>query len=633
MCGICGIIDFSGAPINKGLVRQMNNILVHRGPDEEGYYFNQAGSGQRMVSSVALGHRRLSIIDLASGKQPLSNEDKTIWIVFNGEIYNYRDLREELLEKGHRFRTRSDTEVIVHLYEEKGEDVFTYLNGMFALAIWDGRKQRLILARDRLGKKPVYYCLKDNRFLFASELKALLVNPEIERQIAPEALSDYLAFLYIPAPATIFKDVYKLEPATYLVCQNGQIKKYRYWEPQFEIKPNYQWKKACKDFLDLLEDVVQIRLESEVPLGAFLSGGIDSSTVVAVMARLMQRPVDTTSIGFKEVSFNELPYARQVAQRYHTHHNEHILEPDFIRYLPRIIYHLDEPFADSSALPTYLLCQMTRRHVTVALSGDGGDENFAGYTRYSSAMREELWRRHLPLLSRRLVFTLFSLFASPYLRGYTFLENLTHNLPRAAAHVLFCFDDDLKERLFTKSFKRQLGNYSSFDKMEEYFSRCQHLPPLSQLQYVDLISYLPEDIMTKVDRMSMAHALETRAPLLDYRVVEFAGSLPPEWKLKNGEGKYFLKKVLEPLLPHEILYRSKQGFSVPIGAWFRGRLQAMMEKVLFSKQALERGYFEPQFLKELWQRHLRARKWEIDLSPHLWALFVLELWHRIFIDN
>jgi len=309
------------------------------------------------------------------------------------------------------------------------------------------------------------------------------------------------------------------------------------------------------------------------------------------------------------------------------------LEPDFIQHLPKIIYHLDEPFADSSALPTYLLCQMTRRHVTVALSGDGGDENFAGYTRYDTAMKEEWLRQRLPLFIRQLVFSIFKLFASPYLRGYTSMENLTHSLPRAAAHVLFCFDDELKERLFTGSFKKQLGSHSSFDKMEEYFNHCRHLPPLSQLQYVDLISYLPEDIMTKVDRMSMAHALETRAPFLDYRIVEFAGSLPPEWKLKNGEGKYFLKKVLEPLLPPEILYRRKQGFSVPIGAWFRGRLQPLMEEVLFSKQTLKRGYFEPKFLKELWQRHLKGRKWEIDLSPHLWALFVLELWHRIFVDG
>lgn len=626
MCGICGYYNNtpdSGLIIERS-VREMCALMVHRGPDEEGIYVS---------GSIGLGHRRLSIIDLSSGQQPLSNEDGSIWIVFNGEIYNYREIREELLKKGHQFKTHSDTEVIVHLYEEYGEDLFAKLNGMFAIGLWDGIKKKLIVARDRFGKKPLYYCYKGNIFIFSSELKAILANPSIAREIDPESVSNYLSFLYIPPPKTIFRGINKLEPATYLVYQDEEVFKKRYWEPSFGSSTEMTRKSATEQFHGLLQDAVRIRLESEVPLGAFLSGGIDSSTVVAVMANILDRPVNTTSIGFREVKFNELPYAGEVSRRYATKHNEYVLEPDFIRDLARIIYHLDEPFGDSSALPTYLLCKMARRNVTVALSGDGGDENFAGYDRYLSALTEERIREQVPSFLLNLISSGLRGICSPYLRGYARTENLTLELPRAACNTFFCFDDELKKDLFTATFKGKLGDHSSLEIMDGYFKRAEGLDPLSRLQYVDLVSYLPEDILTKVDRMSMAHSLEVRAPLLDYRLVEFAGTLPAKWKIQNGLGKAFLREAVAGMIPEKVMNRSKMGFGVPVGSWFRGKLQRLMEAVLFDKRTIERGYFEPGFLRDLWARHLKGPAWQIDLSQHLWVLLVLELWHRLFIDR
>jgi len=626
MCGICGIFSSSPTSTNsiEQSVRKMCSCMVHRGPDEEGIYVS---------GPVGFGHRRLSIIDLSGGQQPQCNEDGSIWIVFNGEIYNYRGLRDELVRKGHQFKSHSDTEVIIHLYEECGEAMFGHLNGMFAIGLWDAIKKKLVLARDRLGKKPLYYCLNNGSFIFSSELKAILSNPDIPREVAPESISDYLSFLYVPPPDTIFRGIFKLEPATYLIYQEGEIYRKRYWEPKFEANADMKKTMALEQFHDILQDAVTIRMESEVPLGAFLSGGIDSSTVVAVMANLSDRPVNTTSIGFREVSFNELPYAREVSKRYATEHSEYILEADFISDLARIVYYLDEPFGDSSALPTFLLCKMTRKNVTVALSGDGGDENFAGYDRYRSALAEERIRNLVPPVLLNLLSSGVKAIFSPFLRAYARVENLALELPRAACNTFFCFDDGLKKNLFTETFRRRLGDHSSTDVMEGFFKRAAGLDPLSRLQYVDLVSYLPEDILMKVDRMSMAHSLEVRAPLLDYRLVEFAGSLPTEWKIRNGSGKAFLREAVAGMIPGKVMNRPKMGFGVPVGAWFRGRLQALMEAVLFDKRTIDRGYFEPAFLRNLWTRHLKGPAWQIDLSHLLWALLILELWHRLFVDR
>jgi asparagine synthase (glutamine-hydrolysing) len=626
MCGICGIVlpGVDSSQAGERTVRRMCSCLVHRGPDEEGVY----ASG-----SIALGHRRLSIIDLSGGRQPLCNEDGSVWVIFNGEIYNYRSIRDDLREKGHRFRTRSDTEVIVHLYEEYGDEMFGKLNGMFAIGLWDAANRKLLLARDRLGKKPLYYSMQDGKFLFASELKAILAVPEVPREVAPESVSDYLSFLYVPPPATIFRGIHKLEPATYLVFHGGEITRKRYWKPVFGSGSGLSWTSALERFQDLLQDAVRLRMESEVPLGAFLSGGIDSSSVVAVMAKLSDRPVKTTSIGFREVSFNELPYAGEVARRYATDHHEFILEADFIRDLASILYHLDEPFGDSSALPTYLLCKKMRQNVTVALSGDGGDENFAGYDRYVSALAEERIRNRVPALFLNLLFSGIKGIISPYVRSYARIENLTLDLPLAACNTFFCFDDELKGNLFTGMFRGTLGDHSSVDVMERYFRDVDGLASLSRLQYVDLVSYLPEDILMKVDRMSMAHSLEVRAPLLDYRMVEFAAGLPPQWKIRNGSGKRFLKDAVAAMIPEDILNRSKMGFGVPIGAWFRGRLHSLVEAVLFDRKTIARGYFEPAFLRNLWARHIKGPAWQIDVSHLLWVLLVLELWHRLYVDR
>jgi len=625
MCGICGVFMGGGeSTALKETVKGMCSRMTHRGPDEEGVY----ASGP-----VALGHRRLSIIDISSGQQPLCNEDGTVWVVFNGEIYNYRAIREDLIRKGHRFRTNSDTEVLVHLYEDRGEAMFELLNGMFAIGIWDGKREKLLLGRDRLGKKPLYYCRGDGKISFASELKAILADPDVPRSVLPESVSNYLSFQYIPPPATIFAGICKLEPATYLAFQDGVIRKKKFWAPDFGRKSGLSREAAIGQFQELLLDAVRIRMESEVPLGAFLSGGIDSSTVVALMAGLSDHPVNTTSIGFRESSFNELPYAREVSRRYATTHNEYVLEPDFMRDIGRIVYHLDEPFGDSSALPTYLLCGMTRRNVTVAMSGDGGDENFAGYDRYMSALLEERVRRTVPPLLLRLLFSVVKRTLSPYVRSYTRIENMALELPLAACNTFFCFDDDLKRTMFTESFRRKLGGHRSDLVMKEIFRQADGLDPLNQLQYADLSGYLPEDILMKVDRMSMAHSLEVRAPLLDYRVVEFAGSLLPEWHVRNGSGKAFLRDAVKGWIPEKVFGRPKMGFGVPIGDWFRGKLQRLMEGVLFDDRTLGRGYFEPDFLRGLWARHLRGPAWQIDVSQLLWVLLVLELWHRLYVDR
>ena len=626
MCGISGIYTFERdcGVKERDLVRTMNHKMIHRGPDDEGYCLS---------GSAALGHRRLSIIDLATGKQPMCNEDESVWVVFNGEIYNYNEWRPDLIARGHRFKTRSDTEVIVHLYEEYGERFLSRLNGMFAIALWDERNGRLILARDRIGKKPLYYHVNGERLAFASELKALLALPDVQVGINAHSIDHYLSFLCVPAAETIVSKVSKLEPATYLVCERGKIRKEHYWHLDFDRKYKGTRVQAVADLEDLLLDAVKIRLESDVPLGAFLSGGIDSSSVVALMARLAGKRVKTTSIGFTESGFNELAYARVAADHFHTDHNEKILNPNYIQYLPQIVYHLDEPFADSSALPTYLLCQVTRQQVTVALSGDGGDENFAGYDRYAWALKEERWRRTIPAFWRRLGLALGRSVLSPYWRGYTLLENLNQELLPAAARTLFCFQEEIKREIYSDAFREQLSGLSAAEQFLRSEPKNGHVSSLSRLQRADLALYLPDDILTKVDRMSMAHSLEVRAPLLDYRVVELAASFPSEWKLNDEGGKSILKEAVRPLIPAEIYHRQKMGFGIPLGRWFRNEWSRLVEKIVLSDRAIGRGYFKPAAIQKIWKIHQQHRTWHLDLGEHLWALLMLELWHRLYVDG
>jgi len=636
MCGICGIYNFDGQPVDKELLQRMNNTLVHRGPDGEGYFIE---------SNIGLGHRRLSIIDLEGGKQPMGNEDGSIQVVFNGEIYNFQELRKELRNKGHSFSTRTDTEVIVHLYEEYGEKCVEKLRGMFAFGIWDNLRKRLFLARDRLGKKPLYYFRDRKRFLFGSEMKALLQDVFIPKTIDLFAIDSYLSLLYIPSPLTIFKEIRKLPPAHYMTIDysnsaNSQIVMggpVAYWD--LEFKPDrtlseLEWMER----LDVLfKECVGVRLVSDVPLGAFLSGGVDSSAVVAYMVELLKDPVITNAIGFRERAFNELEYAGVVAERFSTHHHEYFVNPDAVGILEKLVWHLDEPFADASAIPTYYVSQVARKNVTVAVSGDGGDEVFAGYVRrYSMSCLENMWREALPKFIRQHMVGPVAKFypKGDYLPRWMRAKYMLTNLPLSPVEAYFrdmsCYLPEEKEKLYQKDFRRSLNGYSPKDHFESFFKDSTIEDHLSRIQYMDLKTYLPEDILVKVDRMSMANSLEVRSPLLDHKFIEFAATIPSNLKLNGKISKYIFKKALENRLPKKILYRGKQGFSIPVGSWLRNELREYAEDILFSDKAKQRGYFDYNYVKKIWGHHLQGLR---DHSDQLWTLLMLELWHRSFMDN
>ena len=628
MCGIAGIIHLDGqGSVNSSLLREMTALMRHRGPDDEGFY---------EAPGVGLGHRRLSIIDLDTGRQPMGNENGSIQVVFNGEIYNFLDLRRLLQSKGHVFRTRSDTEVLVHGYEEWGENLVQHLNGMFAFAVWDAKLRSLFIARDRVGKKPLYYTTNGNRFLFASELKALLCDPAVERDIDLTAIDDYLTFLYIPSPKTIFKNIFKLRPAHCLVMKNGHVRTRPYWELLFDAKSRDE-KLLTKQLDERLAEATRKRLISEVPLGAFLSGGVDSSAVVAHMAPWMKgEPLITASIGFAEKRFNELAFARQVAEKYETEHHEFVAKPRALEVIEKIVWHLDEPFGDSSALPTYYVSQLARQVVTVALSGDGGDENFAGYIRrYWHNVMEDRLRALLPLpvrqgllgpLSR--VYPKYDFLPAP-LRLKFLLANLSCSHEEAYFRDMSMFLPETKQVIYSPELKRKLKGYTPAHHFAPHFRKVRHCDILSRIQYVDIKTYMAEDILVKVDRMSMAHSLEVRCPLLDFELMEFAATIPAELKLNGRISKYILKKSLERRLPADILYRKKQGFSIPLSEWLRGDLRGYVEDTLFSRRARERGYFEYREVEKIWQRHLKGIT---DYSAHIWTLLMLELWHRVFVD-
>ncbi|MGA1794322.1 MAG: asparagine synthase (glutamine-hydrolyzing) [bacterium] len=630
MCGICGGILFDAQRVmDRGLIRRMATQLVHRGPDAEGIYCS---------GPAGLGHRRLSIIDLSPlGRQPMPNEDSSIHLVVNGEIYNYLPLRADLEKRGHTFRSRSDSEVILHLYEELGEECISSLWGMFSLALWDERRKRLLLARDRIGKKPLFYAITRDGLFFGSELKALRACPGVNLEIDTRALHHYLTFQYIPHPMTIYKGIMKLPPAHYLVWENGAIHTARYWDLDYRTKHAASSMEDLEaQFIDRFEDAVRIRLMSDVPLGAFLSGGIDSSATVAMMSRLTNAPVKTFSIGFEDHAYNELSYARKVARLFNTEHHEFIVRPNAAQILPSLIWHYDEPFADSSAIPSFYLAKMTRQGVTVALNGDGGDESFAGYERYLADRLAGVYTKVPSWMGPAAVSRIVNALPCDYrYKGFTrrlkrFVNALGERAERRYCRWICSFDNTAKAQLYTDEFASQVKNLDSYAYIEEWYARAQGDAFLDRTLYVDVHTYLPDDLMVKVDIATMAHALEARSPFLDHRLMEFAASLPHSLKLRGWHTKYFLKRAFRKILPQEILSRPKMGFGVPIDAWFRNELREMAYDTLLSRRAIERGYFRQEEVRGLLDAHCRR---QADHAYRIWALLILELWHLRFADG
>lgn len=626
MCGIVGIFDTLGSrTIDPDLLKRMNETQHHRGPDE-GDIYTEPGLG--------FGHRRLSIIDLSTGQQPLFNEDRTVAIVFNGEIYNYRELMAELQQLGFHFRTRSDTEVIVHAWEQWGEACVERLRGIFAFTIWDRKQQTLFLARDHMGVKPLFYALlPDGMFIFSSELKALRAVPGLPHAIDPRAVEDYFAYGYVPEPKTIYKSAHKLIPGHTLTLKVGSPmpESKQYWDVPFKPHFAVTQRDAEQELITRLRESVNLQMVSEVPLGAFLSGGVDSSAVVAMMAGLSKEPVNTCSIAFKDPAFDESKYAQQVASQYKTTHHTETVDTDDYSLLDTLADLYDEPYADSSAIPTYRVCQLARKRVTVALSGDGGDENFAGYRRYRYAMAENNVRSRLPSGLRKPLFGTLGKYypkadwAPRVFRAKTTFEALSRDLVEGYFHGVSIMPDRMRDQLFSDKFRTELQGYRAINVMQEHAERSPTDDPLSMIQYLDMKTYLPGDILTKVDRASMAHALEVRVPLLDHKLVEWISGLPADMKLQGGEGKYVFKKSLAPYLTDEILYRNKMGFAVPLAGWFRGPLRERVREALLGQQLADTGIFNTKFLTEIVEQHQSGRR---DYSASIWTLLMFEAFLR-----
>lgn len=619
MCGICGIFDLDQRPLRPEVVHRMADTLWHRGPDDAGYHFEPG---------VGLGHRRLSIIDISTGQQPLSNEDASIWVVFNGEIYNYLELRAELESKGHVFQTKSDTEVIVHLYEEVGEECFSRLRGMFAIALWDRRRRRAILARDRLGKKPLFYRHLGSRLVFGSELKAVSAGSEESATLDATALADYVTFLYIPAPKSIYREVDKVRAAHYLVFSEQGIREQPYWDLSFaetEERSEQQWREAI---MAALLESVRIRMMSEVPLGSFLSGGMDSSAVVACMARQQSQPVTTCTIGFKEERYSEIEHARAAAAHLHTNHCEDIVRPDAAQITERLAWHYDEPFADSSAVPSYYVAKAARERVTVALTGDGGDESFAGYKRYLYSMEDEHLRLMFPAFFRRSVIGPLGDFY-PQLEGAPRFFRAKSTLQRIARDPLEAYLDRItvpewvRTSMLSEDVIEQLRDYDPLEQFRDHYRRADGRDTLSRLQYLDVKTYLPDDICVKMDRATMAVSLEARCPFLDHKLMELAARIPPHLRLRNRSGKYILRKTISPMFPPGFLERPKQGFGVPVAEWFRADLRDWAEAILFDPN----GLFNLKHLRRIWDRHQARTQ---DHSAILWGVFMFRQWQKTF---
>lgn len=672
MCGIAGAAwSNEAAPVSAETLERMTSAIRHRGPDDAGTYFSHSPSAaspfvtqqaaMTLGPAAALGFRRLSIIDLSAGHQPLANEDNSVWIVFNGEIYNYRELRADLEARGHKFRTHTDTECIVHLYEELGPDCVHRLRGMFAFAIWDDRRKRLLLARDRVGKKPLFYRLDRGQLTFASELKALLLVPGAPRRLNVRAIDSFLCYQYVPHPDCMLLDYHKLPPGHVALFENGMLEVRRYWEPPFEPISGARFQRAqemddqsptktstletCstwsadrwrKELRNTLTEAVRLRMRSDVPLGAFLSGGIDSTIITGLMQEQSERPVHTFSIGFPVKEFDERSFAREAAAHLKTEHHELVVEPNALDILPKLLWHYDEPFADSSAIPTMYLSEMTRQHVTVALSGDGGDEMFCGYTRYLAVKLASRFDRLPGVLKKLLTAKIWQKIPSG--AGKTSLRRRAKRFLRALGQTpeqrylrwVGIFEESQRQELYTPDFARSLGDHNAGDFLLDAYAACPSRDFITRTTCADILSYLPCDILTKVDVASMAFSLECRSPFLDQEVIELAARMPIELKLHGNQGKQILIDTFADLLPPSIQHRRKMGFGVPLANWFRGELKPFLSDVLFDSRTQSRGYFEPAAVQRLFDEHQQQKT---DHSHRLWALLCLELWQRMFLDT
>ena len=626
MCGIVGRLNFEpGRPVQTDSLEWMCRRIKHRGPDDQGIFRDR---------NFGMGMRRLSIIDLETGKQPIHNEDESVWVVLNGEIYNFMELRQRLIDKGHRFYTRTDTEVIAHLYEDRGRDFVSELRGMFGLAVWDRKTRTLVLARDRLGIKPLFYRQDSSSLVFASELKSLL-EPGFPRTVDMQALHDYLSYNYIPGPRTIFRGISKLQPGYQLIYRDGCISVDKYWDvnPVWGKRQEADKEELAEALLERLRDSVRSHLVSDVPLGVFLSGGVDSSTIVALMSEVSSSPVRTFSIGFEEKSFNELNRARQVAEHFGTEHHELLVKPDIVNLLPKLVRSFDEPFADSSAIPVYYVAELARRSVKVVLSGEGGDEVFAGYETYSAWKWAELYKRLPRWLGARIIPPLIQRMPVSH-RKVSFdykAKRFVHGalLPPLEAHFSWkvIFNEDAKRSLYNGW--KENGLEPSLGIFERYFQSPTDADVLSRLQYVDMKVYLPDDILVKVDRMTMAHSLEARVPFLDHSLVEFAASLPSHLRLKGLCKKYLLKKAVAGIVPRSILTGRKRGFNVPLPSWLIGPLKPAVLDVLSPRRIRESGFLDERRIGALIADHLQKRA---DYSRQIWGLLVLMLWREEFLD-
>ncbi|PID43519.1 MAG: asparagine synthetase B [Proteobacteria bacterium] len=623
MCGIAGIFNLDGqGQIDQELLARMNQAQFHRGPDEGGMWTDEG---------IGLAHRRLSIIDLSSaGKQPMTNEDGTVIVSFNGEIYDFQSLREELVAAGHVFKSHTDTEVIVHGWEEWGEQCIEKFRGMFGIAIWDANKKQLFMARDRLGIKPVFYTItEEGMMLFGSELKVLYQYAGLKKEIDPECVEDYFAFGYVPEPRTIFKNIYKLEPGHTLSIRVGDSKPAikQYWNLPFQTNESLSYEQAQKELVEKMQEATNIRMVADVPLGAFLSGGVDSSSVVALMSNNSDAPVNTCSIAFNDPKFNESDFAQQVADRYKTNHFLETVDTDDFDLIDKLAELYDEPYADSSAIPTYRVCELAKKHVTVTLSGDGADESLSGYRRHVWHMNEEAVRNRLPYGFRRAVFGFLGRvypkldWMPRIFRAKTTFQALGRSSVEAYFNTVSILKDEQRASLYSSEFKKKLNGYNAVQVFNRHAEECPSKDPLNLIEYLDLKTYLVGDILTKVDRASMAHALEVRVPLIDHKLIEWISNLPGKFKIKGQVGKYILKNTMEPHLPEDILYRPKMGFAVPLASWFRGPLKEHVKTHILGERLLSTGIFDKEVLSDLVNEHLAGRR---DYSAPIWTLLMFD---------
>jgi len=631
MCGVAGIYRFDGCSADSALLRDMTNIIIHRGPDDEGYHVDQ---------NVGLSNRRLSIIDLSRrGRQPMSNEDGTIWITYNGEIYNYQELRAKMSRRGHIFKSDTDTEVIIHSYEDYGIGCLHHLNGMFAFAIWDSKKKRLFLARDRFGVKPLYYFYDKEKLLFGSEIKSILCDQTVERRVNLRALHHFLSLNYVPVPYTLFNGILQLLPSQYLIIEEGTLSLGEYWDLRFDESGHKSVEYYEATLLDLLHKTVKGMLVSDVPFGVFLSGGLDSSTVTYFMSRIMKEPVRTFSIGFEEESYSELDYARLVAHNFRTEHYEQVVNPDHLEdLLPSLIWHAEEPLADASMIPAYYVSQLARRHVKMVLCGDGGDEIFAGYDTFPAHYAARLYKRiprfirndiiapvinRLPVSDRKIS---FDFKAKRFIRGAEFCPDKAHFYWRVM------LDENQKQELYSDEIRKQLSGVDTFEQtFAQYFRKTNAQSAINRMLYVDTRFYLPSDMLVKVDRMSMANSLEVRVPFLDHNLAEFMAAVPPSLKLRYlVNKKYLLKRVMQDKLPRHILHRKKQGFNLPVGLWLKTRLKEYVLDVLAEHHVKQMGYFKPEYMNKLLCEHFSGKQ---DNGYQIWGLITFFLWWRLFING